>query len=747
MAHKSNPRITQIMDRPDGARFTPEPGGDGAAKIFKMVEAGEEPRRVLSAIAEAATGAGSAAGAALFLPSEKAGDKLELCCSSGTFTSDDARQVIEDREAIGETPIPMPGSRRSPSEGMTLFDIICIGAPIGILAVRHEDSLSRRAVEKLRTLAHNAGVVFERQRLQNTMQHFLDRLQVLNELNQLIASNVGLNRILKSLARESAFRFAADLALTFILNESRDKLLAQGGYGCSPSLLPKEIPITGGTMGNVMRLGGHLSISNLPNHPQHGLDFIESLGIRSVDCCCLEVRGEPLGAIIIGYRRDQPLFANDLTRFEEFCQGAAVAIANARTQERIQSYTERLEELVESRTADLAVQTARAEEANQAKSQFLANMSHELRTPLTAIVGYSSVLVDGIFGTLNEKQTDALNAIARSSEHLKNLIDDVLNLARIESGKEDARPNVVPVKDLLGQAHKLMMQTAISKGVEILPLALGDEAAKASLWIDHKHIHQIIINLMSNAVKYTPKGGKIWVEAEAISDKIKIKVSDTGVGIPPHKLEKLFERFERGEDSYSRGQEGTGIGLNLTRHLVELNGGRIGVDSVEGRGSTFWILIPVPTAASIVAARDDQDDIDVRLDGLTTLVVDDNKDTCEVLSYILTAAGASVQTANSVKEGMAAINSDRPDIILTDLAMPGESGLVFIENLKKLGSREPEIPVIVLSACAFQSDRDKAFDAGASAFIPKPFKTADVVKSVRTIMVSSAFRSKPMGLK
>ena len=141
----------------------------------------------------------------------------------------------------------------------------------------------------------------------------------------------------------------------------------------------------------------------------------------------------------------------ELSAFQEFCQGAGVAIANARNQERLSAYTDRLKDLVESRTRDLERQTKIAEEANQAKSQFLANMSHELRTPLTAIIGYSSVLKDGIFGSVNERQAEALVAISRSSEHLKNLIDDVLNLARVESGKENPEPKAIVVKDMLYQ--------------------------------------------------------------------------------------------------------------------------------------------------------------------------------------------------------------------------------------------------------------------------------------------------------
>jgi signal transduction histidine kinase/ActR/RegA family two-component response regulator len=715
--------------------------GEVLQNLMRMVEYGEEPRRLFTAIVEAAAQATGSESAAIFLPSDKSTPQSELVAMHGDFTIEPSRaEELNFSERIAPSALPT-NFRKTSSGKYHYFDIICMGAPIGLLAIISEKEPGPAACGLLGILAHHAGVVFERQKLSNTLQHFVDRLQVLNELNQLIASSVGLQRIVKSVARESAFRFGADVAMTALFDEDKNHLEVRGGYGCAPHLIPKKLDGHSGILGQVMRCGGHISVANLKGHLEHGLGFIEQVGIKSVDLCCLEVKGEALGAILIGYRRETIISQNDLTRFEEFCQGAAVAIANARTQERITAYTERLEELVEQRTADLAIQTARAEEANRAKSQFLANMSHELRTPLTAIVGYASVLSDGIFGPLNEKQTDALNAVVRSSEHLKNLINDVLNLARIESGKEEANPSKVSLKDSLTQIHKLMLQSSISKGVSLLPLKLTEDVAAATLWVDSKHIHQIIINMMSNAVKYTPKGGQVKVAVELLGDKARISITDTGVGIPPAKLEVLFERFERGEDTYSKSQEGTGIGLNLTKQLVELNGGVIGVESTVGVGTTFWILVPLTTSEHVVVSQPETFDTNIRLDGLTTLLVDDNLDTCEVLKQVLMNAGAGVRTAHSAKDGMALLEEGLPDILLTDLAMPGESGLVFMDKIRKSSGPMSELPIIVLSACAFQSDIDAALNAGASMFIAKPFKPYEILKYVRQLTLNSALNS------
>lgn len=728
-----SPRITQSFDID---AIMAGQTAESLSSIMLLIESGEEPRRILQAIIEATAQTPGVRGAALYFSGETAASQQELILSAGDFPA------AEFELSGTATPVLNPNLPAAHPDGRAeLLSIVCLGAAVGTLAVKLDNPITPRIRERLESLAHHASVVFERQRLSNNLQHLLDRIQVFNELNQLIAGNIGLQRLVKSLTRDAAFRFSADLSVTILLNEDGSLLEAKGGYGCAPTLVPKSFPANTGILGQVMRVGGHLSVAQLAKFANHGLDFLEPLGIRTLEACCLEVQGQILGVILLGFKRESSLSSNELTRLEEFCQGAGVAISNARTQEQLTTYTERLEEIVESRTADLAIQTARAEEANKAKSQFLANMSHELRTPLTAIVGYGSVLVDGLFGQLNDKQRDAMNAIVRSSEHLKTLIDDVLNLARIESGKEEAEPSRVTLRDVLQQTHKLMLQTALGKGVALQPLEVPEEVLSSAIFVDAKHIHQIVINLMSNAVKYTPKGGKVWISASKFVDKIKISIHDTGVGVSPEKITKLFERFERGEDTYSRHQEGTGIGLNLTKELVELNGGRIGCESEVGKGSTFWVMMPIATSEQMVVTHSETVSSNQRLDGLSTLVLDDNQDTRDVLTLILTAAGASVRTAQSVREGLAELEKAPVDIILTDLAMPGESGLVFIEQIRKSPAELSNLPVIVLSACAFEADREAALKAGASMFVPKPFRPSEVIRSVRQLALGNAMRA------
>ena len=700
--------------------------------IMKMIGHGEEPRRIIFAIAECATNLDKINGCGIFLPSIES-SRQEFFARYGKFNVDsfDA-DGIDSPERAAMQPASQP--YHIARSGNYNFDVVCVGAPIGTLAIATDEAPSEEISNKLCLLAHLVGIVFERQRLSGTLQHFLDRLEALNTVNEFIASHSDLDKMAKSIAKEGSFRFNADVVVCFVLDEETELLEAKGKQGCAQSILPRTFDPKSGIIGEVMKMGGQHRINGLKTEGDSALSFLEELEIKSLYLCNLEARGESLGLILYGFKKDVNVSQNDLVRYEEYCQAAAFAIVNARTQERVSAYTERLEELVEKRTEDLAIESERAEEANKAKSQFLANMSHELRAPLTAIMGYASVLNDGVFGELTEKQKEAIVSIARSGGHLKELIDDVLNLARIESGKEEAKPNRVSVSSILPQAHKIMLQTAVRKGVTVEALKYIDDAESSFAFVDSKHLYQIIINLMSNAVKYTPAGGKINVEVSVEGEYLQVSVHDTGIGIPQNKLDKLFERFERGDDHYSQKQEGTGIGLHLTKKLVELNQGSIGVKSTVNVGSTFWIQIPLATSCPISEAPQESTEQATRLDGTKILVVDDNIDTCKVLQTYLEAAGAIVRDAQSVKDGIAAIDDTTPDIILTDLAIPEESGMVLIQKMKGSTKSLQEIPIIVLSACVFEQDKQAALEAGASTFIAKPFRPSDVLKAVASLV-------------
>ncbi|MCB0323241.1 MAG: response regulator [Bdellovibrionales bacterium] len=662
--------------------------------------------------------------------------------------------------AVGPVEVPPPQTARTKSGSLKALDldqeqeilsqpyeylrITGMKRTVGWLGVALRQELARDTRHVLEEVAFLSGIAFERPRLLAQVKHYSDKLEVLNELNKLVAGGVTIERIMRTLAREAAFRFSADCSLSFLLPEEAESLQVRGVYGCPPKSMPTEVPLADNQLGRSLKLGGIMSVPDLSLQGDNGLQFLADQGFLCVHWASIEMRGELLGAVLIGFRDPRVLTELEGDMLEEFARGAAVAIANARNQETLTKYTEKLEELVQERTADLAVQTARADEANQAKSRFVANMSHELRTPLTAIVGYSSVIAEKVFGEINEQQEEALRAICRAADHLKELINDVLDVAKVEAGKEDAQPTEVELYGLLEQIFKLMMQTALGKGVKLIPLKRPTEGAEIKGWIDARHIRQILINLMSNAVKYTPTGGEVSLTLEVLGDKAKITVTDTGVGIAQCEQSRVFEHYARTDDEYSRSQVGTGIGLSLTKRLIEMNGGKIGLESEKGKGSDFWILVPLAAASATLEQQADYANrseglrSSARLDGLNVLVVDDNHLTTQVLQTIIAASGGNVYVAHSVGEAKEIATTTSLDTALIDLAMPGENGLVLLDYFRNQ-CEEPlaTMPLIVVSACVFDSDKQEALKHGAATFVAKPFVPAEIVSTIRELTTSS----------
>ncbi len=377
----------------------------------------------------------------------------------------------------------------------------------------------------------------------------------------------------------------------------------------------------------------------------------------------------------------------------------------------------------------------RAEEENVKKSKFIANMSHELRTPLTAILGYSQVLRDGAYGNLNEKQINAINAVIKSSQHLKQLMDEVLSMARVESGKEVAKPDEVIISNLIEQVRNLMHQQVITKGVVLEMPTLSEQVKNSKIFADPKHAKQILINILSNAIKYTPEGGTITLEATTTMKEASIIISDTGIGISSDKLETLFGRYERVDDPYSNIQEGTGIGLNISNKLAKLNNSTIEVKSIKNEGSCFTVTFPlVKKGFKSAAIEFTSENKSINLEGTKVLVIDDNVDTCTVLEHIIKGSGGEVLTVNSVHDAKKIFNENTLDMILTDLAMPGENGIDFINFARNSDSKNSKTPIMVLSACAFEKDKTNAIEAGANCFLPKPFKPQEILRMVRKLV-------------
>jgi signal transduction histidine kinase len=304
-----------------------------------------------------------------------------------------------------------------------------------------------------------------------------------------------------------------------------------------------------------------------------GHELAQRFGFRTVVAMPLFREGQAFGTVVLRRQDMRPFSERDVALLRTFADQAAIALENVRLFREIQDKSHQLEV------------------ANQHKSEFLANMSHELRTPLNAIIGFSEVLLERLFGELNDKQDDYLKDIHSSGRHLLNLINDILDLSKIEAGRMELDLQAFDAAGALSNAMTLVRERAQRHGIH---LALEVDPQVGEIRADERKFKQIVLNLLSNAVKFTPDGGRIVTRARLVGDTLEVAVSDTGIGIAQEDQDAVFEEFRQvGRDDTTK-HEGTGLGLALTRRFVELHGGTIRVDSEPGRGSTFTFTIPSP---------------------------------------------------------------------------------------------------------------------------------------------------------
>ncbi|HYP01632.1 MAG TPA: ATP-binding protein, partial [Pyrinomonadaceae bacterium] len=380
-------------------------------------------------------------------------------------------------------------------------------------------------------------------------------------------------------------------------------------------------------------------------------------------------------------------------------------------------------------------------EANRLKDEFLATVSHELRTPLTAILGWAHLLRSR---QLDEQSaTSALETIERNARAQSQLIDDLLDVSRIITGKLRLDVRQVDPASFIESAIEALRPAAEAKNVRIQKVM---DTGVVSVAGDPARLQQVVWNLLSNAIKFTPKGGRVQVRLERINSHIEIAVSDTGAGIKPEFLPHVFERFRQADQKTTRQHGGLGLGLAIVRHLVELHGGTVRAESPgEGQGATFVVNLPVvpvyqkdKLAGRVHPAAEDtlpSYDCPERLDGLKVLVVDDEVDTRELFRVGIAQCGAEVVTAGSAQEALKAIEEVRPELLISDIGMPGEDGYELIRKVRSLpAGRGGKIPAIALTAYARTEDRLRALRAGYQMHISKPVELAELVAVMASLI-------------
>ncbi|MFN6963487.1 MAG: ATP-binding protein [Pyrinomonadaceae bacterium] len=376
----------------------------------------------------------------------------------------------------------------------------------------------------------------------------------------------------------------------------------------------------------------------------------------------------------------------------------------------------------------------RSEQAVRAKDEFLAMVSHELRTPLSAIRGWSRMLARGFLGP--EGASKAHEAIDRSSEALQKLIEDLLDFSRIISGK--LRINVEPVDltSIIGTTLDIVEPAAVAKDIHIETIVDGDAAAPVSG--DVSRLQQVLWNLLSNAIKFTPKHGRVQLRVSRVDSSVELSLSDTGEGISADFLPFVFDRFRQAEAAATRSHGGLGLGLAITRHLVELHGGTIRAESPgPGQGATFTVRLPVlrgatnysAEAASVAAAGGSDE-----LAGLRIVVADDDVRAREMLVSVLERSGADVAAACSDgRDALAKVRQVRPDLLISDIEMPEADGHFLIRSIRALDDEISSIPAIALTAHTRRRDRVAALGAGYQMHIAKPVEPVELILAIANL--------------
>ncbi len=404
--------------------------------------------------------------------------------------------------------------------------------------------------------------------------------------------------------------------------------------------------------------------------------------------------------------------------------------------------------------------------ATRLKDEFLANMSHELRTPLNAILGMTEGLLDNAFGPLSERQRYSLKTIERSGRHLLDLINDILDLSKIEAGKMELELTSVTVRNLCDTSLTLMRQIAHKKQIH-LALEIPSHLADLTLTVDDRRLRQVLLNLLSNAIKFTPNGGNVTLTVtltpsphpEASPATLDFTVSDTGIGIAPENIDQLFQTFVQIDSQLNRQYEGTGLGLALVKRLTEMHGGVVTVTSTPNQGSCFTVKLPFsPSLHKATSSRQGVSSAEstgnnqlqdvgttalhVTSAGATAtplvLLVEDNEANRYSIGGYLEAKGYQLAFANDGYEAIAQVQTLNPDIILMDVQMPGMDGLEATQRIRSL-PHCATIPILALTALAMPEDRDRCLAAGASEYLAKPVKLKELVTIINTLLQGNTY--------
>jgi signal transduction histidine kinase/CheY-like chemotaxis protein len=486
---------------------------------------------------------------------------------------------------------------------------------------------------------------------------------------------------------EQAVRLCrADAGLIYVLDGDAYRVEVTLGGSAAYREYIASVPIEVGSGTLVGRVGAErrtVQIDDAPADPGYTMTrAIELGGFRTMLGVPMLDGERVLGVIVLWRERVSPFDARTVGLVSTFAAQGAIAIQN--------------------------VQTARELEiASGHKSEFLASMSHELRTPLNAVIGFSDVLLDELFGPLNERQADYVRDIRDSGRHLLELINEILDLSRVEAGRMELEPAALSLPELLEGALALVRERAARQA---LTLSVEIAADVGVVWADETKLKQVVVNLLTNAVKFTPAGGAVDVRAWLEGDEVLVTVRDTGVGVPVEDRARIFEAFQRGDRRAS--VEGTGLGLTLSKRFLELHGGRIWLESAVGSGSLFGFAIPVGRSSATE-------------EGADVLLIEDDRRAAELFQVYLEGAGYRVSVARDGTGGLELARALQPRVVVLDLLLPGIDGWDVLAQLKD------DFPVVVVSML---DERVRGLQLGAAEYLVKPVSREDMLAALEVVL-------------
>ncbi len=584
---------------------------------------------------------------------------------------------------------------------------------IGVLLVWRTDvdPFDDRAVSLLTAFAAAAAIAVRNLDLVRALEghsaelaHKVDQLEALGNLGEAVSSSLDLATVLATIVQHAVEMSGTDGGSLMEFDEAQQHFFVRTAYGTSDETLERlrnvEISLHDTFVGRSALEGRPLQIVDLA-----GLDLdvhqraLFDTGWRSMVAVPMLREGQIVGVLVVRRLIPGEFPEETCELLQTFASQSALAILNAR-----------LFRDLEERTAELQV-------VSRHKSEFLASMSHELRTPLNAVIGFSEVLIDQLFGELNERQLEYLRDIEGSGKHLLQLINDILDLSKVEAGKMELQSASFSVREALEYGIAMMRERATRQG---LSLRL-DVAAEVDLVdADELRFKQVVINLLSNAVKFTPDGGTVTVGAGVDGRDVVVTVTDTGIGIAPADQQRIFESFQQGRSHATR--EGTGLGLSLCRRIVSLMGGHVWLESEVGVGSTFGFTVPIGS----LTPADDGGSIDGDAAVDRVLVIEDDRPSVDLLTAYLESSGFAVSIAHDGAIGLASIRRDRPVAVILDVRLPGMDGWEVLHAIRS----DPEIadlPVVVVSVLA---ERAKGIALGATEYLVKPTSRDDVLAAL-----------------